>query len=144
MRTRQATATGRTWRSPWTTSPSRNARPGRRAAPRAMPFARGRGRQATSSARLGGFPTGGRRPLPRTKQASARSPMEFAHGLLGAVGKNKASKGSRKTPALLAVLGGLGAAGAAALKRRQSRKEQSGISSSEPAHETEPARAEAA
>jgi hypothetical protein len=44
--------------------------------------------------------------------------MALGLGLLGAVGRNQPSKGSRKGPALLAVVAGLGAVGAAALKRR--------------------------
>jgi hypothetical protein len=63
--------------------------------------------------------------------------MAFAHGLFGAVGKNKTtgSNRSRKAPALLAVLGGLGAAGAAAFKRRQSTQDQPQAAPSEPAGE---------
>jgi hypothetical protein len=60
----------------------------------------------------------------RGKPSGGSSPIALARGLLGAVGKGKPSKGSRKRPALLAVVAGLGAAGAAALRRRRSGQEE--------------------
>jgi hypothetical protein len=77
---------------------------------------------ATGSGRFRTVRPGGRQSGRRGKQAGRKSPVALARGPFGALGKNKASTGakrSRKGPALLAVLAGLGAAGAAAFKRRQ-------------------------
>ena len=67
--------------------------------------------------------------------------MTLGRGLLGALGKQTKSKGSRKGPALVAVAAGLGAAGAAALKRRRSGEDQATVTALPTDPASEPAAA---
>jgi hypothetical protein len=92
MRSARQTQTRRTWRPPRPGATGRRGS-GRRAAPRGVPFAGGRGKAATGRTGFAGIGAGrgaGRRAAGRRKQSGGGAGL-----VLGALGKRKQAKGSR-------------------------------------------------